>query len=431
MNKQFFVLFSMVLLFLFAANLFSDNVSPSTSPPGGLNPDNVPQFVNIGFDDNACDDAMIWLGDLLRDKTNPAGNGNHLNYDGSPARVVYYVTSNYGAWMKSLWGVAKNDGHEFGNHSVNHDNTANWGYDQWKSEIDSCNSYLKINLGMTDDDLWGFRTPFLLYNSNTFSAMVDAGLIYDCTLNANSASQNGSSYYWPYTMDGGSPGDPGAGTHPGFWEVPTHQVVLTSGGKQTGLDYNMWVNSGLGGSAMTKSTFAATLKNTLDLRYNGNRAPFTFGAHSDYYSQNNDAANDACPNASWQDRREGLQDFIEYALSKPDVRMVTSINIIKWMRDPIGLDQTPIALSDASKQVVNLTLNTVSPSRIEFSIPRAGTYTLSLYAMNGKTIATFARGYYSKGVHGVSWNREDFSTGTYLIRLKGMKNEAVKRVTVF
>jgi len=45
----------------------------SIVPPGGLAVANVPQFVSIGFDDNAFEDGMKWALDLLKaSRTRPA-----------------------------------------------------------------------------------------------------------------------------------------------------------------------------------------------------------------------------------------------------------------------------------------------------------------------------------------------------------------------
>ena len=113
-----------------------------------------------------------------------------------------------------------------------------------------------------------------------------------------------TSFNWPYTLDGGSPGheilvewgskEP-INPHPGLWEMPAYPVVVppdsaaaeygipvglraklqsvqswfdTDSGKITGFDYNLWVSFN-----MTKEEVVATLKYTLDQRLEGNRAP--------------------------------------------------------------------------------------------------------------------------------------------------------------
>ncbi len=84
---------------------------------------------------------------------------------------------------------------------------------------------------------------------------------------------------------------------------------------------------------MTKAEFIAVLKYTLDLRLQGNRAPFTFGGHSDVYT---DAYN-ICPNITPQERREAVEEFFQYALTKPEVVVKRVEDIVKWLENPTPL----------------------------------------------------------------------------------------------
>jgi hypothetical protein len=102
----------------------------------------------------------------------------------------------------------------------------------------------------------------------------------------------------------------------------------TTSGKITGLDYNLFVQF-----KMTKEEFLATMKYTLDQRLKGNRAPMTFGAHTDVYSSKYTAA----PGATDVQRQEAVEEFIDYALSKPEVRVVSNKKILDWVRNPTPL----------------------------------------------------------------------------------------------
>ena len=46
----------------------TDNVPASQSPPCGLSPAQVPQFVSIGFDDNGQVGGMTWAVDMLENR---------------------------------------------------------------------------------------------------------------------------------------------------------------------------------------------------------------------------------------------------------------------------------------------------------------------------------------------------------------------------
>ena len=37
------------------------------------------------------------------------------------------------------------------------------------------------------------------------------------------------------------------------------------------------------------------------------------------------------------DRREAMEAFVAYALSHPEVRIVTPQNLLEWMRNPVAL----------------------------------------------------------------------------------------------
>ena len=69
----------------------ADFRAPSQSPPGGLTPAQVPQFVILGFDDNQYADGMTNILNVYKGKSNPAGSGNPLTFDGTPAAASFYV----------------------------------------------------------------------------------------------------------------------------------------------------------------------------------------------------------------------------------------------------------------------------------------------------------------------------------------------------
>ncbi len=374
-----------------------DNVAPSASPPFGIPVDRVPQFLALGFDDNAYSGlegsngtgGMAWATDMIKGRTNPAGAGNPGSYDGAPASLSFYLTSVYaGTWtaesptyVKRAWNKAYTDGNEIGNHTHNHAHGAAFADAQWDTEIATCIDWVskpfdpaEVNFspddtkgaGVPRNQLYGFRTPFLEYNDATLAAVKDHDFWYDCSIEDGfQYEHDGTNYFWPYTLDDGSPGHDvlvewgskqPITPHPGLWELPVHPVIVPpddkcaqygvepglrarlkvlqswfdlEGGKITGFDYNLWVSF-----QMTKAEFLATMKYTLDLRLAGNRAPLMFGAHTDYYSSKYTGA----PNATAQERQEAIEEFVDYALSKPEVRVVSNKQILDWVRNPVPID---------------------------------------------------------------------------------------------
>ncbi len=223
----------------------------------------------------------------------------------------------------------------------------------------------------------GFRTPYLEYNDAALAAVAAAGLHYDCSIEEGfEPRQDGANAFWPYTLDGGSPGHtaqviaqqaPGPLTelqpHPGLWELPVPAVFVppddrcadygvapglraalqerqpwfdTTTGAITGFDFNLWAHREAGGFELTPAQFLATLLYTVDQRLRGNRAPLLFGSHSGCYV---DAWNDNAPGAPRAaDRRAAIATLLEAVAARPEARIVTHRQVLDWMRAT-----TPIA----------------------------------------------------------------------------------------
>jgi len=373
--------------------VYADNVPPSQNPPGGLQPAQSPQLVVIGFDDNTVADGITWALDFLRNKKNPAGNGNAATFDGSLVRTSFYCnTIGLSSWheddpakLKTAIEKIVADGHEIGNHTFDHHYklSLSVGEDwdklvaaldkystaQWEKSITEMVDTLKAFTVISA--VTGFRTPYLQYKNNSFKALSNLAVRYDCSIEEGAASQfNGANFRWPYTLDSGSPGHEESyyktligslSPQPGLWELPNHMVIVPSDAecpaygipaglrakikssitwfedRMTGFDYNLWYKKAGEGANLKKAEVLAILRYNLDKRYAGNRAPFMFGAHSQYYV-GTWAATNATESAA--NMRAAIEEFIAYALSKPDVRIVPANRIIDWCRNPRPLKDT-------------------------------------------------------------------------------------------
>jgi peptidoglycan/xylan/chitin deacetylase (PgdA/CDA1 family) len=334
-----------------------DDVAPAQSPPCGLAPEQVPMFVALGFDDNGQPGGMSWAIDMLA----------------SRGQASFFVTCSYG--QAGPWRAAYQAGHEIGNHTVSHATDRGVGASRWLQEMHDCNAYLVDEVGVPLEEIQGFRTPYLRYDDDTLAAVHQVGFRYDTSIEEgyewDFGPMDGTNYYWPYTLDRGSPGHdvqvgwpgstlPPITAHPGLWELPVYAVVVPpddraadygippglradlkrrqawfseESGLITGFDYNLWASTAVGGFAMSKDEVVATLKYTLDQRLAGNRAPFLFGAHTDYYvaAWNGNAAGTPAD----ADRRAAIEEVLDYAASKPEVEIVTYRHVLDWVRNPV------------------------------------------------------------------------------------------------
>lgn len=378
----------------------ADLQEPSYTPPGNINIGNAPCFVTIGFDDNTRRDGVDWVIDLFEGKKNPAGHANVKTFDGTDVSVSLYLSpfkmDNNSSTLDSAINRLANTSHEVGNHTYDHhnklysdfgggDEDTAWGAmisflrngataDQWGAYLDSCEASIDKHTILLSSTIEGFRAPYLEYGANLFTNLSSRRYTYDCSIEALSTDKK---WRWPYTLDNGSPdhdicwknsGDNpdsfAVPATPGLWEVPAYSLLIPSdeecakygiepGLRErirakhswmtendvhiTGYDVNLWHNAEL-----NKTEVLGMLKYNLDVRLSvaGNRAPLFFGAHSDYYVGS--WAETYAPNATTEEMRAAITEFVDYALTKPAVRMVSANKIVKWMRNPE-------AISNASK----------------------------------------------------------------------------------
>lgn len=348
---------SRILLFVLACVMtsFANAAShaPAQRPPAGLAPAEAPQFIMLSSDDNPDPEAMQWMLDVLAERRNP---------DGSPIHMVFYSNGKYldpSPELSALHRRAFLDGHEMGNHTYHHDHGGAFSHDRWFRDMRRHQQALEA-AGIPGAAVAGFRAPFLEYNANTFTAAAAMGFLYETSIEEGyQPGQDGTDFYWPYTLDHGSPGnalsaewggkEPVPALPAGFWQVPIHVLLVPDdatcpayglapglrqrihdtvkaregwewspeAGKITGFDWNVLESARLSGDA-----FLALLKYNLDLRLRGNRAPFMFGGHSALYP------------ADMPDRRRAFEAFVDYARGIPAVRFVTPVELIAWMQDP-------------------------------------------------------------------------------------------------
>lgn len=368
-------------------------------PPGDLAPQQVPQFVCFGTDDNGysgledsgANGGLHYLTVLFDARRNPAGSGNPGTFDGSPLHYSFYVNTQYldpagqvssaynpearenPVYIKRSWREAIEHGHEIGVHTHSHFHGRNFSVRMWRREMERCIAILgrpydaaetpdhpnqASGLGVPRDQLTGFRTPFLEYSDRTLKAARRQGFVYDCSLEEGlEADQDGRHLFWPYRLDRGSPGNPLViGHHRGMWEIPVYSFTVPpdSECEQYG------VPPGLRDKLKTVCDYfdLATGKITgmdwnLWAEYAMNPAEFLATLK---YSLELRMDGNRCPltvglhsemysdkqntqglNASVAERRDALREFLDYVLAKSTVRVVNNRELLDWLRHPKAL----------------------------------------------------------------------------------------------
>jgi hypothetical protein len=239
---------------------------------------------------------------------------------------------------------------------------------------------------------FGFRTPFLAYSDSTFSAMKTMGFLYDCSINALGLP---GEHNFPYTLDaihnlpgwnpdgniapdgaswyghgsGGSVINP-IREHKGLWTIPASGVQVDEADrlkvfdekrvagyvagvekddngnwkgpaksgdnwvgdwKVAGLDYNIWAEGVFLDSVETVRALMYTLRKHL----NGNRAPFAYGVHSQYYVNSTGAYN----GLTEKQMKGSFEEFVRQASQLENVFFVSGDMVIRWMQNPVSAAQ--------------------------------------------------------------------------------------------
>jgi peptidoglycan/xylan/chitin deacetylase (PgdA/CDA1 family) len=448
---------------------YTDNFPPSRSHPGDISLKQVPVFICLGFDDNGIsglagtpwDGGMIWIDTLLASRQNPEGIGNTATFDKTHLLAAFYCLGRLGinsAWhmedfpaVRESWKRLYEQGHEMGCHSLTHlmDDQLNmldasaWSVSQWSEEeiapvIDILTRpYDKTDAsqgaGIEPSDLWGWRTPFLHWEDNTLAALMDAGLVYDCSIE-DGWGDDPAEYNWPYTLDNKSPGNAKAGAHEGLWEIPCYPFAVPeelrakAGGKTQiqGLEYTVWYEE-----ALEANDLYSILAYTLDKRLEGNRAPMAIGVHSDVFSNGKD---DQFPNASnHRARQQALEQFIDYALTKPEVRFVRPLDLIEWMRNPSGMDGTQIdVINKIEKSGIAVNVEMRKDGSISVRSDKPGFVTVRMTDLSGRSVFNSDAAVSSRQNCEVIVPASATASGTYLISISGNGVSIVKLInTVF
>lgn len=312
---------AVLLLQVSAAAAQSGGIRASVTPPLSPNSAN-PQFILLTNDDSVTRGVF----DVLTSVTN-----GRKSLTGCAAAATLFAVGRRD-WGQDCSLVKKlyNAGYEIADHTQSHISLRGLSYAQVEKEISNGRRSLAA-CGIPASDIVGFRGPLLETDANTRKALSKLGFLYDSTLleetSGNSVSRSPSQRVYPFSMDNGVPlnckwygGIQSCSTSErwaGLFEVPIWNLWLD------GTPYSMDYGSGSNAYAILKSNF--------DAAYAGNRAPLPIFVHEPWLKAGSNLAD--------------LKRFVDYALKKPDVYLVTMRQLIGWMKNPIPANRlTPEAL---------------------------------------------------------------------------------------
>jgi hypothetical protein len=156
---------------------------------------------------------------------------------------------------------------------------------------------------------------------------------YDSSLAAGA----GVEHIWPYTLDNGvvtscKSINSLCSTQvvaPGLWEIPMTTV-------NNGLSLMDIYNMNTLENPISNVTVFNQLQSQFESHYNGNRAPFGIYMHAIWMvprpgKGNNETLPDGTP------KLFAIKRFIDYAISRPNVWIVTNAQLIQYMKNPVIL----------------------------------------------------------------------------------------------
>ncbi|KAL4444896.1 hypothetical protein ABPG77_003946 [Micractinium sp. CCAP 211/92] len=315
------------------ANCTGDCACASTSPPGGLSPEETPQFIVLTHDDAITADTNTGIRAII-DK--------HTNRNGCNMPATFYVleVGTRCELAKAFW----EENSEIAIHSKTHlpiTDPFPGGPSKMRDEMFHARTFLNETCGIPLEDMVGYRAPQLVHNPPLREMLASAQppFLYDSSIpdfwgENSEISPNSSDRLWPYSMDYGIPQDCAyfAGDncteqerYPGLWEFPLLNTQAENGTLLYSMDPG--TTGGDGGYTTTNDTsglpadeLEALLKQNFDYSYYGNRAPYGLYIHTPWLTPGNiQAAN----------------NFLAYALGLNNTWVVTVRQVIAWMQDPV------------------------------------------------------------------------------------------------
>ncbi|KAJ3183218.1 hypothetical protein HDU85_002244 [Gaertneriomyces sp. JEL0708] len=284
---------------------------PSTQAPIA----NPPQFLLLTFDDSI--QAATWQqSQSLVNRKNP---------NGCSVKATWYTQVLYSdPYLVTQWYA---QGHEVADHGVTHKTPEAGEYEELEGMRKWANEYAGIPLGKIS----GVRYPYLKYSKNGLEQLAKMKFEYDSSIAA------AGEMWWPYTLDNGVVHNCNgeinlcnAGVKaPGLWEIPMYPINRPDGAISLMDPYNDPVVT----DPISPADVTASYRATFDKHY-ATRTPFGVYTHPVWLGK---AQPPSIPDGGA--KLKAVEDFLDYALSRPDTWMVTGSQLIQWMKNPVPADQ--------------------------------------------------------------------------------------------
>jgi len=273
--------------------------------PGGLRPEDTPQFIVITNDDAITVTTMPVIVNIV-DK--------YANRNGCPVPATWYISVNY--TDPALVQEVYMKGHEIATHTMNHVTLP--GID----EIVGAKLWLNQTARVPLEKIKGFRAPFLVHNLEQRAMLQQNGFTFDSSIPEvypTPTSPAANQKLWPYSMNFGLPQSCHLGTGPcslnetlpGLWEFPMWAIQDDTNKVITTMD--------------PPGDLFEAYKREFNRSYTGNRAPLGVYVH-----------------AAWlmdPTRADALTNFIRYAIQFENVFFATVSDVISWIKNPVSAEE--------------------------------------------------------------------------------------------
>ncbi|KAI7842639.1 hypothetical protein COHA_003743 [Chlorella ohadii] len=318
---------------------------PSIVAPGGLTPEETPQFVLLTHDDGIDAESRGAMLKLLKGKTAAQG---------CPLTATMFALMDPDGWTScaEVMKVYK-AGLELADHTISHEKLPGMERSKLVNEIVGARDKL-VDCGVPKEDVVGLRTPYLDTDTAVREVLHQNGFLYEAALIEDwkwSVSKGFGNRIWPWDLKYGIPINCSLAdlvqetvqvcgkneSWPGLWEVPTWRLTNeTAGERPYAMDPGFVYECGTDGCMNDTSSVFDILKDNFDRSYAGNRAPMPVFIHI-YWLQA-------------EDNTQQLKDFIDYTLAKPNVYYVTMCQLLAWVQNPVPASQlTPEMLGCGQK----------------------------------------------------------------------------------